>query len=178
LAKLSESMSAARECLIHGEWVDDGTTDDCPECLADRLAGVHTVCLPIFVSGGATWRVECSCGWDIETRFRDDALMESRSHVAGDGKVVALRPKAGTPTDAPAPAGGVIFEADEERVATEQLAVRMAGQSLLLAQIQQKVNKALIQEVPEMGGQVLVLLMESGAKIYLQVGQARVEVTE
>lgn len=29
-------MSAIQHCRIHGEWVEDGTTDDCPECIADR----------------------------------------------------------------------------------------------------------------------------------------------
>lgn len=24
-----------RDCPKHGEWVDDGTTDDCPECIAE-----------------------------------------------------------------------------------------------------------------------------------------------
>lgn len=30
-------MTAARACLQHGEWVDDGTTDGCPECLASWM---------------------------------------------------------------------------------------------------------------------------------------------
>lgn len=29
-------MSAIRDCEKHGEWVDDGTTIDCPECLAEK----------------------------------------------------------------------------------------------------------------------------------------------
>jgi hypothetical protein len=31
-------MSAAQTCEKHGEWVDDGTTDDCPECIAEAMA--------------------------------------------------------------------------------------------------------------------------------------------
>ena len=30
-------MSGAENCSLHGEYVDDGTTDECPECYADRL---------------------------------------------------------------------------------------------------------------------------------------------
>ena len=29
-------MSALRGCDLHGEWVEDGTTDDCPECLVEQ----------------------------------------------------------------------------------------------------------------------------------------------
>jgi hypothetical protein len=30
------SPSPLRNCETHGEWVDDGTTDICPECLAEQ----------------------------------------------------------------------------------------------------------------------------------------------
>jgi hypothetical protein len=33
-------MSAARICERHGEWVDDGTTTECPECLAEIQASL------------------------------------------------------------------------------------------------------------------------------------------
>jgi hypothetical protein len=34
-------VSAARDCLTHGPWVDDGTTSDCPECIAEDLLGAR-----------------------------------------------------------------------------------------------------------------------------------------
>jgi hypothetical protein len=31
-------VSLVRACAVHGEWVDDGTTETCPECLAETFA--------------------------------------------------------------------------------------------------------------------------------------------
>lgn len=42
-------MSAARDCPVHGAWVDDGTTDDCPECVAE---GPRVVLNGEVVGGG------------------------------------------------------------------------------------------------------------------------------
>lgn len=32
---MDAAVSASRTCPEHGVWVDDGTTESCPECLAE-----------------------------------------------------------------------------------------------------------------------------------------------
>lgn len=145
----------------------------------------HSTREPVFVPGAAKWRVECSCGWNYTTRFHDDAATEALDHVNSPeperedleqrlAEVTPLRPPPGPLAEVE----HVTFGDEDEAKQTEAIAQRMAAQSLLLTQLQQKVEHAGIEEVPDMGGQVVALQMENGAKILLQVGQVRVEVTE